>query len=299
MDTLTGMRTFVTVVKAGSFTAAAKRLGMSKALASKYVVQLEQRLGVRLLNRSTRHLGTTEAGQAYFERCQRLLEEFDELEAALRDRQGSPQGRLVITAPQTFGEQYVTQAVAAFMQRYPRVAVDLCLTDRFVDLVEEGFDLGVRIGTLTDSSLVSRRLASIRMVVCATPDYLARHGAPTQPSELRAHACVIDSNVDAAWPFRVDGRRQSVDVAGRFRANSARAARDMVMAGAGIGLCPAYAVAEDIRAGRLRVLLEEYEALEHGLYLVYPHRQYLAAKVRAFNDFLSGYFGDHPRWAWP
>ena len=218
MDTLIGMRTFATVVKTGSFTAAADRLGMSKALASKYLNQLEQRLGVRLLNRTTRHLSLTEVGQVYYTRCQSLLEAVDELEAAIQDRHESPKGRLSITAPQTFGECYLAQAMARFLEQYPQVSVELNLTDRFVNLLEEGFDLGIRIGELADSSLVARRLASVRIITCAAPRYLERHGVPVHPLELDAHACVIDTNIDtpARWLYMIDGERRQIEVGDRF-----------------------------------------------------------------------------------
>jgi len=298
MDTLLGMRTFAAIVSTGSFTAAAGRLGMSKALASKYLNQLEQRLGVRLLQRTTRHLNLTDAGQIYYTRCQSLLEAVDELEAAIRDRQESPQGRLSITAPQTFGEGYLASAMALFLKQYPQVTVELNLTDRFVNLLEEGFDAGLRIGDLADSSLVARRLASIRIITCAAPWYLEQHGTPVHPRELGAHTCVIDTNIDmpARWLYRIDGEQQLIEVSGPFRTNSARAVRELVIAGAGIGRCPAYAVADAVRDGRLCRLLQNYESVEYGLYVVYPHRQYLAAKVRALIEFLVARFGVRPDW---
>jgi len=292
------MRLFAAIVSTGSFTAAASRLGMSKALASKYLNQLEQRLGVRLLQRTTRHLSLTDVGQIYYTRCQSLLEAVDELEAAIQDRQESPQGRLSITAPQTFGEGYLASAMALFLKQYPQVTVHLTLTDRFVNLLEEGFDLGLRIGDLADSSLVARRLASIRIITCAAPWYLEQHGTPAHPRELGAHICVIDTNIDvpARWLYRIDGEQRLIEVGGPFRANSARAVRELVIAGAGIGRCPAYAVADAVRDGRLCRLLQNYESVEYGLYVVYPHRQYLAAKVRALIEFLVARFGVRPDW---
>lgn len=300
MDTLIGMRTFITVVKTGSFTAAADRLGLSKALASKYLNQLEQRLGVRLLNRTTRHLSLTEVGEVYYARCQSLLEAVDELEAAIQDRHESPSGHLTLTAPQTFGERYLAPVVAAFLEQYPQMSVALNLTDRFINLLEEGFDLGVRIGELADSSLVARRLATIQVATYAAPRYLERCGIPVHPRELGAHACVIDTNVDAParWLYVIDGERQAVDVRGPFHANSAWAVRELAIAGAGIGRGPVYAIADAVRDGRLRVLLQPYETVDYGLYVVYPHRRYLAAKVRAFIEFLAGRFGGRPDWDW-
>ncbi|MFZ1828705.1 MAG: LysR substrate-binding domain-containing protein [Candidatus Competibacteraceae bacterium] len=299
MDTLIGMRAFSAVVSAGSFTAAADRLGLSKSLVSKYVLQLERRLGVRLLNRTTRHLSPTEVGLAYYDRCQSLLEAVDEMEAAILERQESPQGRLVVTWPQTFGELHLNKALAEFLERYPQVNVEVDLSDRFVNLLEEGFDLGIRICELTDTGLVARRLAAIRVVTCAAPSYLDQHGVPTHPLELHNHACVSDTNIDAAgrWPYWIDGERRNIEVKGRCRVNSTRAVRDLTIAGAGIGLCPDYAVADAVRDGRLRLLLQNYKSVEYGLYALYPHRRYLAAKVRAYVDFLIARFRGRLEWS--
>lgn len=298
MDMLAGMRTYIAVVAAGSFTAAAERLGISKALTSKYVGQLEEHLGVRLLNRTTRQLNVTEAGQAYYQRCRQLLEEFDELEAAIQDQQEAPRGSLVVAAPTTFGEMYLTRAVADYLDQQPGVSVELVLADRFVNIVDEGFDLAVRIGELADSSLIARRLAPARIAVCAAPVYLAQAGTPTDPRELESHTCVIDTNFHAAdhWPFQKHGRRFSVKVNGRFRVNNAVAAREMMLAGQGIGLCPTYVIGNELRNDRLKILLQEYEVFEHGIYAVYPHNRHLAAKVRTFVDFLVQRFGTFPEW---
>lgn len=298
MDVLTGMRTYAAVVATGSFTAAAERLGLSKALTSKYVGQLEDRLGVRLLNRTTRKLNVTEAGQAYYERCKQLLEDFDELETAIKDQQEAPQGNLLVAAPTTFGETYLTQAVADYLDEQPGVSVELVLADRFVNIVDEGFDLAVRIGRLADSSLIARRLAPARIVACATPEYLSRCGLPAHPGELESHNCIIDTNIHPAdhWPFNEDGQSFSVGVTGRFRVNNALSAREMILAGHGIGLCPIHAVYEDIREGHLKILLQEYEALEYGIYVVYPHNCHLATRVRTFVEFLARKFGATSGW---
>ena len=288
MDTLIGMRTYAAVVATGSFTAAADRLGISKALTSKYVGQLEDRLGVRLLNRTTRKLSVTEVGQVYYQRCGQLLEDFEELEAAIKDQQSAPQGNLVVAAPTTFGENQLTQAVADYLDEQPGVSVELVLADRFVNIVDEGFDLAVRIGKLPDSNLIARKLAPVRVVACASPDYLSRHGTPSHPNELESHVCVIDTNIPPPghWPFEEEGQSFSVKVTGRFRANSAFSVRNTILADHGIGLCPNYIVDKDIREGRLKILLQEYEAFEFGIYAVYPHNRHLAAKVRTFINFL-------------
>ena len=299
-------RTYATVVATGSFTAAADRLGISKALTSKYVGHLEEHLGVRLLNRTTRRLSVTEAGQAYYQPCQQLLYDLDELEAAVQDQQAAPKGRLRVAAPTTFGELYLTRAVADYLEGRPGVSVELVLADRFVNLIEEGFDLALRIGELEDSSLIARRLAPSRLVVCAAPEYLARAGgAPQHPTELASHDCIIDTNFRAAdnwpfaadnWPFQEGQRPFSVKVNGRFAVNNALAVREVLLAGQGIGLCPTYAVGRDLRAGRLQVVLEDFEVLRFGIYAVYPHNRHLAAKVRSFVDFLLDRFGPSPDW---
>ncbi len=294
MDILTSMRTYAAVVTTGSFTAAAERLGISKSLTSKYVGQLEDHLGVRLLNRTTRKLNLTEVGQAYYQRCQQLLEDFDELEAAIKDKQAAPQGKLLVAAPTTFGEKYLTQAVADYLDQQPGVSVELVLGDRFVNIVDEGFDLAVRIYKPTDSSLIARRLAPARMIVCATQEYLSRTSTPVHPNELAKHNCIIDTNFHFPdrWQFQEKGQAFNVDVTGRFRVNNALAARNMILTSQGIGLCPSYAVSEDIRKNSLKILLQEYEAFEYGVYAVYPHNRHLAAKVRTFIDFLIQWFED-------
>jgi DNA-binding transcriptional LysR family regulator len=292
MDVFTGMRTYAAVVAAGSFTGAAERLGLSRALTSKYVGQLEEHLGVRLLNRTTRRLNVTEVGQAYYQRCRQLLDDMDELEAAVRQQQEAPQGHLIVAAPTTFGEMYLTRAVADYLQVQPGVSVELVLADRFVNIVDEGFDLAVRIGKLADSSLISRRLAPARIALCASPDYLNSAGVPAHPRELEALHCVIDTNIQdpEQWPFQEQGQSFRVKVNGRFRVNNALAVREMLLAGQGIGLCPFYVIEEDVRAGRLQVMLQEYEAMDYGIYAVYPHNRHLAAKVRTFVDYLADHF---------
>ncbi len=292
MDLLTGMRTYAAVVAAGSFTGAAERLGISKALTSKYVGQLEEHLGVRLLNRTTRRLNVTEVGQAYYQRCRQLLDDMDELEAAVRQQQQVPQGRLLVAAPTTFGERYLTRAVADYLTEQPGVSVELVLADRFVNIVDEGFDLAVRIGRLSDSSLIARRLAAMRVALCASPEYLQRAGVPAHPKDLASHSCVIDTNIQdpERWAFREHGRTFRVEVTGRFQVNNAVAVREMLRAGQGIGRCPFYVVEEDVHAGRLQTLFHDYEAIEYGVYAVYPHNRHLAAKVRTFVDYLVARF---------
>jgi DNA-binding transcriptional LysR family regulator len=298
MDILNGMRTYAAVVSTGSFTAAAERLGISRALTSKYVGQLEDHLGVRLLNRTTRRLNVTEVGRAYFERCRQLVDEVDELESAVSDQQTAPRGRLLIAAPTTFGEMFLAQAVARYLDEYPEVSIELVLADRFVNLVDEGFDLAVRIGNLQDSSLIARRLASCRLVVCASHEYLRRIGTPAHPSDLERHCCIYDTNQGSgnSWPFRDIDHRFSVSVKGNLRVNGAVAVREAMLAGQGIGYSPAYAIGDELRTGKLKIILENYESDELGIYAVYPHNRHLATKVRSFIDFLITHFRASAEW---
>jgi DNA-binding transcriptional LysR family regulator len=298
MDILNGMRTYAAVVSTGSFTAAAERLGISRALTSKYVGQLEDHLGVRLLNRTTRRLNVTEVGRAYFERCRQLVDEVDELESAVSDQQTAPRGRLLIAAPTTFGEMFLAQAVARYLDEYPEVSIELVLADRFVNLVDEGFDLAVRIGNLQDSSLIARRLASCRLVVCASHEYLRRTGTPAHPSDLERHCCIYDTNQGSgnSWPFRDIDHRFSVSVKGNLRVNGAVAVREAMLAGQGIGYSPAYAIGDELRTGKLKIILENYESDELGIYAVYPHNRHLATKVRSFIDFLITHFRASAEW---
>jgi DNA-binding transcriptional LysR family regulator len=296
MDTLEGMRVFARVVDAGSFSEAARRLGISKALASKYVGQLEQRLGIRLLNRTTRKLTPTELGVAYYNRCARIVGEVEELEGSLRMGHASPCGHLRIAGPRVFGEEALVGCVTAFLEKHPAVTVDLALEERTVDIIAEGFDLAVRIGELAESRLVARRITSYRYVLCASPDYVARAGTPKAPDALAGHVCIVNSAISPTnqWQFLVDGERRSVSIRPRIRVNCARPVRSLALAGYGIGLCLLPTVRNDLAAGRLLRLLEAHEAYDRSVYAVYPQSRYLPAKLRAFLDHLIDQFGAGP-----
>lgn len=297
MDTIAGMRTFIAVAREGSFTAAADRLDMSTALASKYVGQLEQRLGTRLLNRTTRALSLTEAGAAYLEQAQQIVDDLDFLENSLAGSKAQPAGTLIISAPVTFGEMYLAEAVAGFLDQYPKVSVDLRLTDRFVDLVDEGIDVAIRIGELADSSHIARRIASTPVITCASPDYLTQHGEPGSPDELSRHVCLIDRNFRSGttWPFRFGDEELTVRIAGRIAVNSAAAIRKLLLAGQGIARIPRFVVEEDLQQGMLRPVLAGHETDPLGIYAVYPQNRYLASKVRSFVDFSAARFRE-PAW---
>jgi DNA-binding transcriptional LysR family regulator len=292
MDPLECMRVYACVVDAGGFSEAARRLGISKALASKYVGQLEQRLGVCLLNRTTRKLTPTEVGSAYYARCARVVREVEELEGSLHADHASPRGHLRIAGPRIFGEDALVGCVTAFLEKHAGVTVDLVLEERTVDIVAEGFDLAVRIGELADSRLVARRITSYRYVLCASPEYLASTGVPATPEALAGHACIVNSTISPTnqWQFLIDGKRRSVAVRPRMRVNCARPVRDLALAGHGIALCLLPTVREDIAAGRLVPLLDAYEAYDRTVYAVYPHSRQVAGKVRAFVDHLVDHF---------
>jgi DNA-binding transcriptional LysR family regulator len=299
LDALTDIAVFVRVVERGSFTLAAEDLELSRAVVSKYLSRLEERLGARLLNRTTRRLSLTEAGAALFEASRGAIERIEEAEAAVAQLQSEPRGRLRVSAPMSFGILHLGPALAEFARRHPRVTLDVRLDDRYVNLVEEGVDVAVRIGNLTDSSLVARKLAITRALVCASPAYLAEHGEPEAPEDLASHNCLIYSYLSTAnvWRFIApDGREIPVAVNGTFRINNGIVLGEAAVAGHGILVSPSFYVAELLRSGRLKRILERYRLRELGIHAVYPQRGHVPPKVRAFVDFLAQRFGRKPDW---
>lgn len=292
MDTLTRMKAFTQVVEDGGFSAAARTLGRSKALVSKYVKELEDELGVRLLNRTTRQLSVTEAGQNYYENATGILRQIDALSEAVRVDHQAPKGRLRVTAPRAFSGGSLAQAMMSFAAAYPEISLDLHLEDRFADLVEEGFDAAIRISELPDSSLIARKISSFRIVTCASPALLNRAGTPLSPQDLFEIPCVIDTNFRSqnTWPFDVENERTFVRVHGRVHVNSPTASRHAALAGLGVARVPWFTVSQDIEAGNLKTLLVENELKSLGVYAVYPHRRHLSGKVRAFVDHLADWF---------
>lgn len=292
MDLIDGMRAFSQVVATGSFTEAGTRLGISNKLVSKYVAQLEDRLGTRLLNRTTRRSSLTEAGTFYYERCRQILDDLDELEQSVQSVHASPRGKLIISAPATFAEFYLMPLFVTFQKNYPDVSIDLRLTDRFVDLAEEGVDVALRIGMLENSTLIARKLAPAPLIVCASPNYLASAGTPTHPSELKHHECIVDMNyrAGAQWPFLIDGEKVHIPISGKFSVNSAPAARDYALSGQAIVMCPAYIARPHLDKGELVPILENYATLDLSLYAVFNTKRHLAPKIRVFIDFLSAQF---------
>ncbi len=294
MDTLTRMRTFVQVVESGGFSAAGRDLGRSKALISKYVRELEDELGVRLLNRTTRKLSLTEAGTAYYREAADIVQRITDLNESVGESQSEPRGVLRITAPRAFGERGIGKALIDFLVEQPNIRISLFLDDRLVDVVDEGFDVAIRMTQLEDSSLIARKLVSMRTITCAAPSFVERHGEPSHPRELSDLPCIVDTNLRSPglWAFEKDGRRMSVSINGPVEVNSPIVARQMAVAGVGIAMVPAFLVDEDIADGRLISFLEGFERPMMGVYAVYPHRRHLSVKVRVFVDFLVRWF-DH------
>lgn len=298
MDRLDDMLAFIKVVDARSFTAAADRLNLSKSVVSRRVADLENRLGARLLNRTTRRLSLTEVGQAFYDRCQRILADLEEAELAASDLQASPRGRLKLAAPLSFGIQHLAPAITAFMAQHPAIEVDVELNDRYVDLVDEGFDMAVRIGRLRDSSLIARRLAPSRRVLVASPAYLDREGTPEVPEDLGSHRCLLYTNTPAAeqWQFRVGGEVKSVRVSGVLRANNGDLLMAAAMAGQGIAVLPTFMCGQAVETGALRCLLFDCYVSESAVHAVYPQNRHLSSKVRALVAFLAARFGPEPYW---
>lgn len=289
MDRLTAMYAFARVVDAGSFSAAARRWGRSKAAVSKYVADLEAHLGVTLLRRNTRSLTLTEAGAAYYPRCIEILNAVDATETGLREQQSALRGTLRVTAPPGFASRYLAVLTCDFVARHPQVRIDLDLTHRMIDLVEEAVDVAVRMTEPQDSSLIARRLAPAPCIAVAAPRYLAARGQPETPRELRGHDCLVDTNFrdQQRWRFRVGGRTQRVTVDGPFRVNSPLAVRDLAIAGHGIAIVPALIAEAAIATGELVEVLPGTVALRWSIYAVYPRREHLPERVRAYVDHLA------------
>jgi DNA-binding transcriptional LysR family regulator len=301
MDRLATMETFVRVVEAGSFVAAADRIGLSPAMVSRHVQDLEERLGTRLLNRTTRRISLTEPGAAYYERCQQVLRDIDEMDLSVAREVQQPRGVLRVNAPVVFGTRHLSPLLAEYEGRYPEVAIDLNLTDRFIDLVEESADLAVRIGTLTESTLVARRLCPIRLVLCASPGYLERHGTPRTPDDLAHHNCLgyTYTRGGAEWEFSGPDGPVVVSIRGSLRANHGEVLHRAALDGLGLALQPTFIAGDALACGLLRPVLSDYCPTEISAYAVFLSRKFLSAKVRTFVDFLAEKFGPEPYWdAW-
>jgi DNA-binding transcriptional LysR family regulator len=298
MSKLQQMTSFVAVVEAGSFVGAADATGMSKAAVSRHVGELEQRLGVRLLQRTTRRLSLTDEGRIFFERARDLLSALDEAESELTSRSGEASGRIRINAPVTFGVLHLAPLWGPFLAANARVALDITLSDRLVDLVEEGYDAAIRVATMPDSMLVSRKLASTRMVLCASPRYLKRHGKPKHPHELTGHSVIAYTYFSSGDEWRFTGAKGPVTVRTRSRiyANNGDTCRRAALAHQGVILQPDFLVGDDLRRGDLVELMPAYRAGELDIHVVWPSRKHLPLKTRRLIDFLVEAFREPP-WA--
>ncbi len=289
MNKLNEMQALVAVVEAGSFVRGAEALGISKTAVSRLVNDLEARLGVRLLQRTTRRLSLTEDGGVFFERCRELLNGVDEAEAEMTAHAGEASGLLRVNVPVSFGLSHLAMLWPKFLARHPKVVLEVTQADRLVDLVDEGYDLAVRIARLPSTTLVSRRLSSARLMLCASPTYLQSRGTPAHPAELAEHAVLAYTLLATGehWEFVApDGETVQVKVAPRLRSNSGDACVIAAIAGQGIILQPSFLVAPHLHSGALVELMPRFRATEFGIYAVYPSRKHLAPKVRALVDFL-------------
>jgi DNA-binding transcriptional LysR family regulator len=298
MDRVTSLSVFVKVVEGSSFAAAARHFGLSPAMVSKHINTLEERLGARLLNRTTRQVSPTEIGREFYERATRILTDLDEAEQAASALQATPKGLLRLNGPLSFGIRHLAPAIVDYLAACPEAAIDVTLSDRVVDLVDEGFDLAIRIARLADSSLIARRIAPCRIVACAAPAYLKKHGAPRRPADLVAHNCLGYSYAALRneWRFIGPDGAESVRVAGRLNANNGDVLRLAALRGEGIVLQPTFLIGDDLASGKLVSILPGFVPDELAIQAVYPHSRHLSVKVRSFVDFLVARFGQDPEW---
>lgn len=298
MQDLNAMLVFARVVEEGGFSAAAEKLALSKSAISKQVAKLEDQLGVRLLNRTTRRISLTEAGELFFVRAQEVVAAAEAAEQAATSLQDAPRGTLRLNAPVSFGQRHLGPAIPEFLFGYPDLSIDMTLTDRFVDLVKEGYDMAIRIGNMPDSSLIQRRLCDIRPMVLASPDYLVRRGTPQTPVELSKHSCLCYAYQATGDEWRFAGPEGviRVRVSGQMRANNGDMLMEAAIAGMGIAQLPSFICSEAVRDGRLVPILTDYTLPPAAIHAVYPHARHVSTKVRAFVDFLAQRFGSKPYW---
>ena len=298
MDRLMSMRVFSAVAKNRSFSIAAKKLSISKAMVSKHIKSLENSLSVRLFNRTTRKLNLTDAGSSYYEKVNIILSEIDETESAISQLNSEPKGKLKVMAQPSFGAFHLSRALSLYLKKYTEVTVNLELSHRIPDLVEENIDLAFHVGELNDSMYVSRRIASARRVICASPEYIKKIGMPKKPEDLLNHNCLIymPRNDMGKWEFLDKGKRKKIKVTGDIQCNSGDALRVASIQSRGITQLPTYMVGLDIQAGRLQALLEDFEPEKQPIYAIYNHRKYISAKIKTFIDFIYNLYQPEPYW---
>ena len=297
MDKVMGMRVFSAVATNRSFSDAAKKLSISKAMVSKHVQNLENSLGVRLFNRTTRKLNLTDVGSTYYAKVNSILADIDETESLISQINSEPKGKLKIVAQPSFGAFHLSRALSLYLKKYNDVTAHIELSQRIPDLVEEGIDLAFHVGALNDSMYISRRIASARRVICASPEYIEENGMPKKPEDLSNHNCLIYMPHDdiGKWEFYEKGRRKKIKVSGDIQCNSGDALRIASIQGCGIAQLPTYMIGLDIQAGRLRALLEDFEPEKQPIYAIYNHRN-VSAKIKTFIDFIYDLYQPEPYW---
>jgi DNA-binding transcriptional LysR family regulator len=290
---------FITIVEQKSFTSAAEHFGMTKSVVSKHITRLEKSLGVQLLRRSTRKLSLTEAGQALYERCAHIKADLEEAEQAALNTHVKPSGTLRISSTFGFGHLHLVPAIAEFMRLYPEIKVELFLGGHYEDLIENGLDVGIRIGKLPDSNLIARKLTIRHMRACASPDYINRQGQPTSPEDLYQHNCLLylNSPTGDEWHFHSSKEKIKIKINSNFASNSSQSLEAAAVAGIGIVLLPGYMMTKHIKQGKLISLLDDYCPANIEIHAVYPATRHLAAKVRIFIDFLAERFQSTGYWA--
>jgi DNA-binding transcriptional LysR family regulator len=295
---LTAMEVFARVVEARSFSGAARRLGVSKSVVSKHITRIEKRLGVRLLNRTTRRLSLTEVGAAFYERCAQIVSQAEEAELIATRSHSEPRGLLKVNVPVAFGVRHIAPALAEFSAPHAELRIDMTFNDRSVDLAEEGYDVVVQIANRLDGAFISRRLAPIHRIVCATPEYWSRHRKPETPDDLVHHNCLAYTylNVQNEWCFAAEGAEMRVPISGNLRVNNENALWRAALGGLGVALLPTFIAGEDLQSGALEAALTGYAVPANTVYAIYLPNRHLSAKVRAFIDFFVQRFAPEPYW---
>jgi DNA-binding transcriptional LysR family regulator len=298
MDKLASIRAFTKVVQHNSFAAAARDLRLSRSAVSKYVIELEEELGVQLLSRTTRSVTPTENGQAYYERCLVILADLEKADLAAARSQAEVRGLLRVNAPMSFGTLHLARAVADFMEKYPELRIQLILSDQQIDAVQEGFDMTLRIADLPSSSMIARKIAPAHRAICASPTYLAQHGIPQHPNDLREHACLTYGHLATGNQWKLTGPDGDhwIAIPWTLCTNNAEVLRDAAVGGRGVALLPTFIAGADIQQGRLTTILTRYKSPEISIYAIYPETRHLSPKVRVFIDFLVERFGGRPYW---
>jgi len=299
MQDIASIPVFAAIIEQGSFSKAADVLGITKSAVSKRITGLEARLGVRLLNRSTRKLSLTEAGERYYKHAQQALLAAEEAESAATELQNIPKGTLRLVTPMSFGVSHLASIIPEFLKQYPEIDIHIEMTDSWTDIIAEGFDLAIRTDSLTDGSLTVRKLVPLRSVLCASPDYIEKYGAPGLPSELSQHNCLMYTHhtVTNEWVFINNGEEETIRINGNYRVNNSEALREAVLQGLGIGRLPTFIAGKDIKSGRLVRMMMDYAMPHKTLYAVFPQKKYMPERMRVFIDFLAAHFGgDNPPW---